>query len=199
MKTGPAVAIGVGAGYLLGRTRKMKLAAMVAAAAATGRMKPGKLLGGSSPLSQLTPELGKLTESVRGGLTEAGKAAALSAASSRIESMTERLHDRAEGLRQKPGTQHDEDEAPEDETAEDDAAEDEVDQQEDSEPDESEEEEEAASPRRRRPAARSGSGSSSRSGSGSRSGSRTGSSSRTGGSARGGSGATKSPVRRTGR
>jgi hypothetical protein len=100
MKTGPAVAVGVGAGYLLGRTRKMKVAIALAVAATTGRAGgPGKLLGGASPLSQLSPELGKLTGSVRDGLLQAGKAAAVSAASNRIESVAGRLHERTEGLR----------------------------------------------------------------------------------------------------
>jgi hypothetical protein len=36
MKSGTRVAIGVAAGYLLGRTRKMRLALMIAAAGVTG-------------------------------------------------------------------------------------------------------------------------------------------------------------------
>jgi hypothetical protein len=44
MKCGTQAALAVGAGYLLGRRRKMRLAAMVAAGAATGGL--GGLGGG---------------------------------------------------------------------------------------------------------------------------------------------------------
>lgn len=95
MKPGARIALGVGAGYLLGRTKKMRLALMIAAAGATGRSgtSPTKLL--QHGLKQLgsSPELGKLTDVARDELLGAVKAAAVTAASSRIESLTERLQD----------------------------------------------------------------------------------------------------------
>ncbi|MDQ0380509.1 hypothetical protein [Amycolatopsis thermophila] len=95
MKAGARVAAAVAAGYLLGRTKKMRLALMIAAAGATGKanLSPGKLL--QNGLSQLgsSPELGKLADLARDELLGAAKAAAVTAASSRIESLSDRLQE----------------------------------------------------------------------------------------------------------
>lgn len=93
MKGGARVAMGVGVGYLLGRTRKMRLALMVAAAGATGTLggSPRELLQRGLKQLSSSPELGKITESVRGELLDAAKAAAVTAASSRIESLSDRI------------------------------------------------------------------------------------------------------------
>src|SRR6185312_3526416 len=82
MANGGKVALAVGAGYLLGRTRKMRVALMLAAAGITGKF-PGsptqlvahglKSLGASADVSQLSQQL-------RGELLDAARAAALAAA-----------------------------------------------------------------------------------------------------------------------
>src|SRR5581483_9805769 len=89
MKGGTRVAAGVAAGYLMGRTKKMKLALMVTAAGVTGGLakSPGGLarravggLGASGPVESLMG-------TVRGEL----KSAATAAATRRIDALTERL------------------------------------------------------------------------------------------------------------
>src|SRR5579884_2996499 len=89
MKGGTRVAAGVAAGYLMGRTKKMKLALMVTAAGITGSLakSPGGLarraigeLGASGPVENLMG-------TVRGAL----KSAATAAATRRIDALTERL------------------------------------------------------------------------------------------------------------
>jgi hypothetical protein len=93
MKCGARIALGVGVGYLLGRQHKMRLAMMLAAAGATGKLGGGSrelLTQGMQRLSS-SPELSKLTESVRGELVDTVKSAALHAATSRVESLNQRL------------------------------------------------------------------------------------------------------------
>ncbi|MEV4604874.1 hypothetical protein AB0K15_46925 [Amycolatopsis sp. NPDC049253] len=89
------MALGVTAGYLLGRTKKMRLALMIAAAGATGRagVSPTKLV--QSGLKQLSSsaEVGQLTSLAKDELLSAAKSAAVTAASGRIESLSERLQD----------------------------------------------------------------------------------------------------------
>ncbi|HKS49761.1 MAG TPA: hypothetical protein VJT49_32585 [Amycolatopsis sp.] len=91
MKGGGRIALGVGIGYLLGRTRKMRLALSIAAAGATRAISPRDLL--QRGLKQLggAGELGKLTDTARGELLNAAKAAAATAASSRIDALNDRL------------------------------------------------------------------------------------------------------------
>jgi hypothetical protein len=87
--------VGVGIGYLLGRTKKMRLALMVAAAGATGVVgSPRQLL--QRGLTQLgtSADLGSLTKAARGQLVGAAKTAAITAASSRIDALNERLQNK---------------------------------------------------------------------------------------------------------
>lgn len=93
MKHAATIATGIAAGYLLGRTRKLKLAFTLAAVGATGKLgvRPSDLveqrlkdLGGG--------ELGKLATSVRGELFSAAKHAATTAATGRIDALTDRLN-----------------------------------------------------------------------------------------------------------
>lgn len=135
MKSGAQVALAIGAGYFLGRSKKMRLALMIAAAGATGRVgtSPGKLVQNGLKQLASSPELSRLTDLAREDLLGAAKSAAVTAASSRIESLNERL--------QSGGSEEDEDEheeQDEDESAQDDTEE------------ESEAEEEEEKPRRRR-------------------------------------------------
>lgn len=102
MKIGARMAVGVGIGYLLGRTRKMRLALMLAAAGATGTVgSPGELLRHGLKQLSATPELGKLTDVARGQLLDAAKTAAATAASNRIDSLNDRLQGKAIGDRRR--------------------------------------------------------------------------------------------------
>ncbi|MBV9594664.1 MAG: hypothetical protein JO147_12825 [Actinobacteria bacterium] len=86
------MALGIAGGYLLGRTKKMKLALMVGGLAA-GRVAggPGQLVAQATKLLGQSPEFSRLTEEVRGRLLEAGKAAAVTVATRQVEALTERL------------------------------------------------------------------------------------------------------------
>jgi hypothetical protein len=108
MKCGIGAALAVGAGYVLGRRRKMRTAAMVAGATAVGGIgglggsmlrRGAKALGSTELLDNVTPELGEIADKVRGDLLDAGKAAALAAVTGRIDSLTDSLHERADSLR----------------------------------------------------------------------------------------------------
>ncbi|EID52440.1 hypothetical protein [Saccharomonospora xinjiangensis] len=105
MKRGAQTAAAVIAGYLLGRTKKMRLALMIAAAGATGKHgtnPAGLLRAGLSRLGE-SAELGKLTESVRGELLDSARAAATKAATSRVESLTQRLSGDSDGQKEADG------------------------------------------------------------------------------------------------
>lgn len=108
MKGGTQAALAIGVGYLLGRRRKMRMATILAAGAATGGLaglsgmalrRGMKMLGSSEALGKFAPQLGELADTVRSDLMDAGKAAATAAVTSRIESLTDSLHERAEFAR----------------------------------------------------------------------------------------------------
>lgn len=108
MKCSTQAAIAIGVGYLLGRKRKMRMATMLAAGAATGgagrvggmALQRGmKMLGSTDVLGKFAPQLGELADTVRSDLVDAGKAAASAAVSNRIDSLTDSLHERAEVIR----------------------------------------------------------------------------------------------------
>jgi hypothetical protein len=86
----------------------MRLATMLAVGAATGgigRLGPAavrrgaKYLGSTDIAGALGPQVGEIVSTIRGDLLDAGKAAAATAVSSRIESLSDNLHERAETLR----------------------------------------------------------------------------------------------------
>lgn len=157
-------------GYLLGRTKRMKTALMVAGALATRGVRGesqgsgllGGTLGGVTDSVLKSPELKRLRGEVTGKLVGAGKAAALAAATRRIDSLSSGLQDRTERLRgkQQPADESAEEpeepaegeEAPEEETAEseyegEEAPEDEAEEYEEEAPeDEAEEYEEEEAP-----------------------------------------------------
>ena len=87
------MAAAIGAGYLIGRTRRMKLALMLAGAGTTGRFRggPRELLTLGTKMLANSPEVAKLGDTVRGELVSAAKAAAVTAASQRIDSLSNRL------------------------------------------------------------------------------------------------------------
>jgi hypothetical protein len=99
MDNGRIVAAVVG-GYLLGRTKKMKLAIMVGGALMGKKIPtdPAALLKLAGSVVDKSPELQRLDTAVRGRLMEAGKDAALSVASSRMESLTDSLVNRVENF-----------------------------------------------------------------------------------------------------
>ncbi|REE70785.1 hypothetical protein C8E05_0110 [Rhodococcus wratislaviensis] len=132
------MALAVGAGYMLGRTKKMKLALMLAAGGASRQLSSGGSLGllneGRKLLAD-SPEVAKLGETVRKELMNAAKTAAVTAASHRIDSLNSRLQsggdEAAGGKRSKRKSQEEpeddyDDEYTEDETAEEDEAEEEA-------------------------------------------------------------------------
>ncbi|MFF3575068.1 hypothetical protein ACFYXQ_45770 [Nocardia jiangxiensis] len=93
MKGGVRIAIGVGIGYLLGRTRKMRFALTLAGAAMSRRTTgaPSELLERGTSLLKSSPELTQLTDTVRGELLGAVRSAAVTAASNRIDALNARL------------------------------------------------------------------------------------------------------------
>jgi hypothetical protein len=96
------IACAVLAGYYLGRRRKLRMAAALAAAGLAGRAKGGKgggLLAQGIKVLGSSPEVGQLTDRLRGDLMEVGKAAAVAATSRKMDSLSDKLHERAEALR----------------------------------------------------------------------------------------------------
>ncbi len=108
MKGGAQTAVAIGVGYILGRRRKMRLATAIALGAATGgaarlwpvAMRQGaKMLGKADIAGALGPQVTEIVDTVRGDLLDAAKGAAAAAVTSRIDSLSDSLHDRAETLR----------------------------------------------------------------------------------------------------
>ncbi|HWD02897.1 MAG TPA: hypothetical protein VG674_10650 [Amycolatopsis sp.] len=144
MKAGTRMALGVAAGYLLGRTKKGRLALMIAAAGATGKagVSPAKLV--QSGLKQLSSseEVGKLTSLARDELLTAAKSAAVTAASGKIESLSERLQEGDVLSRVKKARGKSEADSEEDDTAD-------VDEERDVDEEQDEDQEEPAPAKRR--------------------------------------------------
>jgi hypothetical protein len=112
MKCGTRAALALGVGYVLGRRRKMRLTTMLAFGAATGgiegmggaALRRGlKMLGSTEALGKVAPQLGEIADTVRGDLLDAGKAAAVAAATNRIGSLTDSLHEHAQRIREPAG------------------------------------------------------------------------------------------------
>ncbi|MCA6093257.1 ABC transporter substrate-binding protein [Streptomyces sp. SCA3-4] len=87
-------------GYVLGRTKKAKLAIGLGTLLAGSRVKPGQL---GKTLAQ-SPFLGNVNEQVRKELLSAGKAAATSVLTAKAEHLADSLHDRTTGMREKAAT-----------------------------------------------------------------------------------------------
>ena len=112
MKGSMQAGAAIGIGYVLGRNRKLRTAALVAAGMTFGGttvssliLKRGiKVLSSTEAIQKVTPQLGNLAEVVRGDLVSAGKAAAAAAVSSQVDALTDSLHDRAERLRNPAAT-----------------------------------------------------------------------------------------------
>src|SRR6478735_7171209 len=128
------IAVGVASGYLLGRTKKLRLAITVGSMLAGQRVatNPQALLKQASGLIEKNPELLKLQEQITGKLVESAKNAAVAAATSRLESFNTSLKDRGNTV--KGQVLDDQEDEPEDEAPEDEY------EEEGEEPEESEEE-----------------------------------------------------------
>jgi hypothetical protein len=109
MKGGTQTALALGVGYILGRRRKMRLTTMLAIGAATGSigglggtaLRRGlKMAGSTEALGKVAPQLGEIADTVRGDLLDAGKAAVAAAATRRIGSLSDSLHERAQSIRE---------------------------------------------------------------------------------------------------
>jgi hypothetical protein len=98
MKCGSQIAVAMVGGYVLGRSHKTRMALLLALMAAAG----GKLPIDPEDLLRKTPlggQLDKLAGDLRGQLVDAGMSVAKKAASNRIDSLSDRLQERAESLR----------------------------------------------------------------------------------------------------
>jgi hypothetical protein len=112
MKGSMQAAAAIGIGYVLGRRRKFRAAAMMAAGMTVGGTTVGslilkrglKMLGSTEAIQKVAPQLGDLADTVRGDLVTVGKAAATAAVSSRVDALTDSIHDRAERVRNPAGT-----------------------------------------------------------------------------------------------
>ncbi|MEV0390905.1 hypothetical protein [Nonomuraea sp. NPDC050643] len=105
MSTRLQVAFAVLAGYYLGRRRKLRMAAALAAAGLAGRVRSGEggLLAQGIKAVGSSAELQQITDRLRGELVEVGKAAAIAATSRQIDSLSGKLHERAESIREPEG------------------------------------------------------------------------------------------------
>src|SRR5437764_14093935 len=109
MKGGAQAALALGVGYILGRRRKMRLATMLAVGAATGgaaKLGPAALRQGTRYLGKtdiagaLGPQVTEIVNTVRGELLDAAKGAAAAAVTSRVDSLSDSLQDRADTVKQ---------------------------------------------------------------------------------------------------
>ncbi len=102
MNSGARIGLAVGAGYLLGRRRRLRKALIIAAAVAAGRASKdsGGLLAAGHRLLQSSPHLSNLGK-LGGPLAAAGKAAATAAAGSGIDAVSDKLRGSADALRRR--------------------------------------------------------------------------------------------------
>ncbi|WP_431955645.1 hypothetical protein [Nocardia lijiangensis] len=113
MQVGMRMAAGIGIGYVLGRTRKMRLAlALTGMGLSRQAGGPQALLQRGTDLLGSSTELSKLTDTIRGQLMDAARAAAVTAASNRIDALNERLQ--RQGVSSEADEYTDENEYPED-------------------------------------------------------------------------------------
>ncbi|MET9778116.1 hypothetical protein ABZ023_28340 [Streptomyces sp. NPDC006367] len=95
-----ALAAAVAGGYLLGRTRKAKLALAVGSYLAGRRLglSPGRVLSQGLGQLPLTPQFQELSDQVRGELLTAGRAAVTAAAGRKLTGLADALRDRTDAL-----------------------------------------------------------------------------------------------------
>jgi hypothetical protein len=128
MSAKTTIVAGVAGGYLLGRTKNLRLAATLAGLLAGQRIATNRqeLLTQGSKLVQNNPQLKQLQEQLSGQLMQVAREAALMAVASRVESVTKSLKGgRGQGLlEQQPEDESAEDQQTEDQQTEDESAED---------------------------------------------------------------------------
>ncbi len=101
MSSSSRVGAAIAAGYFLGRFKKLRLALVVGSALANKNVRTsglGLLQKGTEGLTS-SPEAKKLTEQISSQLMQAGRAAAVTAAASRIDALSDRLNERSSELR----------------------------------------------------------------------------------------------------
>src|SRR3954470_11350762 len=128
MNNAAKLGAGVAGGYLLGRTKKLKLAIGLGAWLMGKRlqMSPSQLAMQGLGQRRQSPEFAEITDRLRNEVGGAGRKALAAAATSRMESLADRLHDRNAGV----------DDEDEDYDEQDDAYDDEIDEGADDEEDE---------------------------------------------------------------
>ena len=100
MKQGPQIATAVAIGYVLGRSRKMKLALMMGGLVLGQRMgDPKELLAKAGEAVARSDEVGELGSVLRDRLVDAAKTAAVAAASNKLDSLGDNLSERAAKIR----------------------------------------------------------------------------------------------------
>ena len=141
MSAATKIGLGVASGYLLGRTKKLKLAITIGSLLAGQRVatSPGGLLKQGIELVDKSPELSKLRDELTGKLLEAAKSAAAPAATSRLELVSNSSRGGSRDLDEDPS--EDEDQDPEEEPEDEEDLEAEPEDEEDLEEDEPEDEE----------------------------------------------------------
>src|SRR3954453_22916431 len=93
MQGAARMALGVGGGYLLGRTKKLKLAITLGSMVAGKKMSgPSGLLGQGVDLLRQSPEFDRLREQLMG----AGRSAAMTAATSSLARVSDRIESRGD-------------------------------------------------------------------------------------------------------
>ncbi|MGW7571206.1 hypothetical protein ACWGJV_33680 [Streptomyces tendae] len=94
------MAAAVAGGYLLGRTKKAKLAFAVGSYLVGRRvgLSPGQVLGQGLGSLQRAPQFRELSEQVRGELLTAGRAAVTAAANRSLTGLADSLRDRTDAL-----------------------------------------------------------------------------------------------------
>lgn len=107
MKNGQ-VPVALASAYFLGRSHKLRWALPLAGIAAGSRLRPGG--GGIGTELLKSPEINKLTQTLRDELLSAGKTAAVTAVGSRIDSLSDRMQRRASSLRAGPEAEEPRDE-----------------------------------------------------------------------------------------
>lgn len=99
MKCGARMAGAMATGYMLGRTKKMKLALMMGSWAAGQKFgSPAELLSKGTDLLRNSPEFAQLNDQVRVKLIDAGKAAVAAAAAQRLTKLTDSVGSSAERI-----------------------------------------------------------------------------------------------------
>jgi outer membrane biosynthesis protein TonB len=152
MSAGARIAAAVTAGYLLGRTKKLRLAITVGGMLAGKKIAtdPRGLLKQGAELVEGNPELAKLQAQIQGKVLEAARTAAIAAAVNRMDVLSGAIRERTDRLALPASAQEalgDEDEYEDDEYEDDEYEEDEPEEE---EPEEEEPEPEPERPRRRR-------------------------------------------------